>query len=107
MISIILSIIFYGILGTGTLGIGVGIYSKWGIHGLIDIVLGIFALPSWMFIMYRLFNNVIYAMNNHLKDVGKGLFDTAFIVSIIIVVITNIIEMIHREFYLRKGTNNE
>lgn len=88
MISIILNILFYGVLGSGVVGIGAGVYSKYGILGIIRLLLVIFAVPAWLYAIYRLFGNLIHVMSNHLQGAGDGLFDAPFVISIIVAAIT-------------------
>ncbi len=91
MISIILNILFYGLLGSGVVSIGAGIYSKYGILGIIRLLLVIFAVPAWLYVIYRLFGNFTHAMNNHLQGAGEGLFSIPFVISIVVIVITSFI----------------
>lgn len=91
MISIILNILFYGVLGSGVVGIGAGVYSKYGILGIIRLLLVIFAVPAWLYAIYRLFGNLTQAMNNHLQGAGEGLLNIPFVISIVVMVITSLI----------------
>ena len=96
MISILVNILFYGLLGTVPLGIGIGLIRKYGILRAIRFCLVVFALPAWIYAIYRIFNNLNYAMRNHLQGGFGGLFDIPFIISIIVVAITALISMILR-----------
>ncbi len=91
MISLILNILFYGVLGSGVVGIGVGVYSKYGILGIIRLLLVIFSIPAWLYAIYRLFGNFTRAMNNHLQSAGEGMFSIPFVISIVVIVITSLI----------------
>lgn len=91
MISILINIIVYGFLGTGVLGIVVGVHSKYGILGIIRLLLGVFAVPAWLYVIYRVFGNLTHVMSNHLQEAGDGLFDVPFVISIVVIAITSFI----------------
>lgn len=107
MISIILNILFYGLLGSGTVGIGVGVYSKYGILGIIRLLLVIFAVPAWLYAIYRLFGNFTHVMNNHLQGAGEGLFSIPFVISIVVIVITSLIGAVLHSINEEEKTNNK
>lgn len=88
MISILVNILFYGFLGMVPLGIGIGVYSKYGILGVIRFCLVVFALPSWIYAIYRMLDNLIYAVSNHFQGALEGLFDIPFIISLIVIGMT-------------------
>ena len=97
MISILVNIMVYGFLGTGVLGIVIGVHNKYGKLGVIRLCLVVFELPAWLYVIYRMFDNLTHAVSNHLQGALVGLFDLPFIISLIVIVITSFIGMALKE----------
>lgn len=91
IISAIGSVIFLGSLGMGVVGLGIFSFSRYGIHGVINLLLMMMSLPFYYFIASHCMNILTNYINglhsNSSISIVSDLFSKSMIFCIVVMLI--------------------